>query len=77
MGQFFYLSVALLALLLFFPVSRLIWVLAVRRHERRLQRRLTAGEMARQQRITRSVALLLVILFSWLFNLQLHTRLYG
>jgi len=71
MSAYFYFSVALLALLLFIPASRLIWVLSVRRMQRRLARELSAVEIEGQKSRARLIALVLVILFSWLFNLQL------
>ena len=37
MTPLFYINVAVLALLLFFPASKLIWVLSVRRMERKLE----------------------------------------
>jgi hypothetical protein len=77
MGTLFYLSTALLAAMLFLPVSRLIWVLAVRRRTRKAGRELTQEELGSQKNLARLAALILVLLFSWLFNLQLHARLYG
>lgn len=75
--SFFYLSVVVLALLLFFPVSKLIWVLGIRRTERKLGHKLTSAEILGQKARARFIAVLLVSLFSWLFNLQLYNRLYG
>lgn len=71
MNAFFYASVLLLALLLFFPASRLIWVLSVRRMQRRHRRKLSAAEIQGQKTRARFIALMLVVLFSWFFNLQL------
>lgn len=65
----FIVYVIVLAGLLFFPVSRLIWVLSVRRLERREERRLNADEQAGQRRRARLLALICVIIFSLLFNL--------
>lgn len=66
---FFTLSVVVLAALLFLPVSRLVWVLSVRRLERRTGTVLDETERAGQLVRARLVALILVILFSLLFNL--------
>lgn len=66
---FFTLSVVVLAALLFLPVSRLVWVLSVRRLERRTGTALDETERAGQLVRARLVALVLVILFSLLFNL--------
>ena len=77
MSGYFYFSVALLALLLFFPVRRMIWVLSVRRMQRRQGRELTGAELQGQRGRAGFVAVLLVVLFSWLFNLQVMGGLHG
>jgi len=71
MGVTFHLWVLLLALLLFFPVSNLVWVGSVRRLQRRLKRQLDGEELQGQKRRARVISLLLVVPFSWLFNLDL------
>jgi len=68
---YFYGSVLVLALLLFFPASRLIWVLSVRRLERKLGRRLRDAELEGQLRRARVVTVPLALAFSWLFNVNL------
>ena len=62
---------ALLAALLFLPVSRLIWILSARRLERRLGRNLDDNELAGQKRRAGVIALGLVIIFAALFNYNL------
>lgn len=64
-------SVALLALLLFFPVSKLVWVLSVRRLQRKLQRELSQEEFNGQLARARFISVLIVLLFSLLFNINL------
>ncbi|MCB1763315.1 MAG: hypothetical protein KDI27_09285 [Gammaproteobacteria bacterium] len=73
----YYLSVLVLALMLFFPVSKLIWVLSIRRLERRQGQRLNPEEANGELARARFIAMLLVCVFSWLFTLQLYDRLYG
>lgn len=68
---FFTLSVVILAALLFLPVTRLVWVLSVRRLERKTGTTLDETERAGQLRRARLVTLILVILFSLLFNLAM------
>ena len=68
---YFLLSFLVLALLLFFPVSKLIWVLSVRRLQRRLDRELNEGEIQGQLRRARVIAVLLSLAFSFFFNLNL------
>ena len=77
MGTFFYLSVAMLALMLFFPATNLIWTLSVRRMQRRLDRELSLDELTGQKQRARFISALVVIVFSWLFNQQLAGSLYG
>lgn len=74
---FFYLGVIVLALMLFFPVSKMIWVLSVRRTQRKQGKTLSREEANGQLARARFIAILLVFAFSWLFNLQLFSRLYG
>jgi uncharacterized membrane protein len=62
--------VLLLAALLFIPVSRLIWVLSVRRLERKLGQSLNESERSGQKRRAQLLALIAVLLFSFFFNLQ-------
>ena len=64
-------SVLLLAVLLFYPVSKLIWVLSVRRLERKTERKLSEEEIAGQLRRARVLTVLIVVIFSFLFNAHL------
>jgi dolichol kinase len=68
--QYFIISVIILALLLFFPVSKLVWVMSVRRLQRKLKRELSQEEINGQLTRSRLIALFIVILFSILFNLN-------
>ena len=77
MNLLFFLSVVVLAVMLFFPVSKIIWVLSVRRAERKLGRPLNEGEIRGQRTRAQFIAVLLVGIFSWFFNLQLQNTLYG
>ncbi len=64
-------SVLILALLLFFPVSKLLWVLSVRRLERKTQRKLSEQEIQGQLQRARALAVVVVLIFSFLFNAKL------
>ncbi len=68
---YFSASVLILALALFFPVSRLIWVLSVRRLERRGGRALGEDERRGQLARARFIAVFASLIFSFLFNLNL------
>jgi hypothetical protein len=67
----YWLWVAALALALFLPVSKLIWVLSVRRLERRLGRPLSDQDRAGQLNRARFVAIVVCVAFSALFNYHL------
>ncbi len=60
-----------LAAALWWPVGRIVWVMAVRRLERRLGRSLDPTEVAAQRRRAWLLALPLCLVFSGLFNLRL------
>ena len=70
MMLYFIFSVILLALLLFFPVSKLVWVLGVRRQQRKQKRELSQEEINGQLARARFVTILIVILFSLFFNIN-------
>jgi len=62
--------VVLLAALLFWPMSKLVWVLSVRRLQRKLERALTDEELAGQLNRARIISAFLSLLFAFLYNLQ-------
>ncbi len=61
-------STVLLAALLFVPVSRMIWVMQVRRLERKLGRESTTEERARQRRTARVIGAFIAVTFAFLYN---------
>ena len=71
MSAYFYFSVLLLSALLFLPATKLIWVLSVRRLAKNLGRDLEETEIAGQKSRARFIALLVVLAFSYFFNLAL------
>jgi len=68
---YFYGSVLVLAAMLFFPVSRLVWVLSVRRLQRKSGTTPDEAEHHGQMVRARFIAALLCLVFSYLFNLNL------
>ena len=74
MNAYFMGSVVLLALLLFSPVSRLVWTLSVRRLERKVNRSLSEVEIQGQLNRARVISAVLVLIFSYLFNTQLGSH---
>jgi hypothetical protein len=67
---YFLLYVVVLAVLLFFPISKLIWVFSVRRLQRKLKRELNETEIAGQMTRARFLSIFISLLFSYLFNLN-------
>jgi hypothetical protein len=63
--------VLVLAGLLFIPASKLIWVMSVRRLQRKTGHELNDSEIQGQKNRARIIALVLVAVFSWFFNLNL------
>ena len=68
---YYWLSVAVLAALLFLPASRLVWVLSVRRLERKLGPPLSAPARDGPRRRARFFSLVVCVIFSSLFNYQI------
>ncbi|MBK5937306.1 MAG: hypothetical protein LLP51_07665 [Halorhodospira halophila] len=60
--------VVLLVVLLFYPVSQWIWVLSVRRLQRRLDRELSEEELAGQKRRARVLTAIILPVFSFFLN---------
>ena len=61
-------SSLVMALLLFFPVEKMLWVLRIRIAERRLKRATNQEERDEERRKARSISGIIVISFSFLFN---------
>jgi len=68
---YYLLCVLVLTALLFWPVAKLVWVMSVRRLERRLGQALSDDERAGQANRARFIAILLCVAFSAMFNYQL------
>ena len=68
---FFLAGFIFLSLGLYFPVNKLIWVLSVRRLERKYKKKLTDSERKLQLNRARFISIVLVIIFSYFFNLKL------
>ena len=77
MTAYFYVSVLILAALLFIPASKLIWVMSVRRLQRKTGHELSESEQQGQKNRARIIAFVLVMIFSWFFNLNLQGISYG
>jgi len=68
---YFWLSVLVLAALLVWPAGKLIWVLSVRRLQRRQRRELSTEEVEGQRGRAYFIAVLVCFIFSLLFNYSL------
>ena len=66
----FWFWVLLLAALLFWPVSNLIWTLSVRRKQRKLKKELDDQEILAQKQRARFVAVIVCLVFSLMYNLS-------
>lgn len=71
MSTYFAISVAVLAVLLFFPVSRLIWVFGVRRFEKKQKCQASEEEIVFQRKRARVLAVPIVAIFSYFFCLSI------
>lgn len=68
----FWFWVLVLAALLSWPVSNLIWVISVRRLQRKLKRELEAHEVAAQRQRAWFIAIFVCAIFAFLFVLNLQ-----
>ncbi len=71
MNLYFLFSFLILAVLLFFPTSKLIWVFSVRRLQKKTGTTLTQAEINGQRSRAQAIAVFVVLIFSYLFNLSL------
>jgi Na+-translocating ferredoxin:NAD+ oxidoreductase RnfD subunit len=61
----------LLAVMLFFPVSKLVWTLSIRRQERKQKRKLNDSEVTGQMQRARFITFFLVVVFALMFNVNI------
>ena len=71
MLNFYLLSVIILTLLLYYPVNKLIFVLSVRRLEKKTGKNLSNMEKSGQLKRSRFISIILILLFSCLFNINI------
>lgn len=70
-ATWFGLSVLVLAGMLFLPVSNLVWVVSVRRAQRKMNRQLSGNELTGQKNRARFISFFLCLVFSFLFCLNI------
>jgi len=68
---FYLLSVIFLAILLYYPVNKLIFILSVRRYEKKIGNSLNDKELKGQLIRSRFISIILIVIFSSLFNLNI------
>jgi len=66
----FILWVLLLTVLMFWPVSNLIWTVSVRRKQKKLQTELSEDEIRAQKQRARFISVIICFVFSILYNLS-------
>lgn len=66
----FWFWVFLLVALLFYPVTKLTWVVSVRRMQKKLHRELNEQELAREKQRARFISIIVCFIFSVLFNIS-------
>lgn len=71
MLNYYLLSVIILTLLLYYPVNKLIFVLSVRRLEKKTGNNLSNMEKSGQLKRSRFISIILILLFSCLFNINI------
>ena len=68
--SFYLFSIIILSVLLYYPVNKLIYVLSVRRLEKKTQNKLVAEELKGQLVRSRLITIIIVLIFSSLFNFK-------
>ena len=68
--SFYLFSIIILSIILYYPVNKLIYVLSVRRLEKKTQNKLVAEELKGQLVRSRFITIIIVLIFSSLFNFK-------
>jgi len=68
--SFYLFNIIILSVLLYYPVNKLIYVLSVRRLEKKTQNKLVAEELKGQLVRSRFITIIIVLIFSSLFNFK-------
>ena len=71
LNSYYLISVIILALLLYYPVNKMIFVLSVRRLERRIGKQLNDNQKNGQLKRSRFISIILILCFSCLFNINI------
>lgn len=71
LNSYYVFSVIILTLLLYYPVNKLIFVLSVRRLEKKTGKQLSSDQKSGQLNRSRFISIILIIIFSCLFNINI------
>ena len=71
LNSYYVISVIILALLLYYPVNKMIFVLSVRRLERKIGKQLNDDQKNGQLKRSRFISIILILCFSCLFNINI------
>ena len=71
LNSYYVISVIILALLLYYPVNKMIFVLSVRRLERKIGKHLNDDQKNGQLNRSRFISIILILFFSCLFNINI------
>jgi len=71
LNSYYVFSVIILILLLYYPVNKLIFILSVRRLERKFGKQLNSHQKSGQLKRSRFISIILIIFFSCLFNINI------
>ena len=71
LNSYYLISVIILALLLYYPVNKMIFVLSVRRLERKIGKQLNDDQKNGQLKRSRFISIILILCFSCLFNINI------
>ena len=74
MNSYFLISLFVLAALLFYPVSKLIWVMSVRHLQKKSNSELLRVELENQLKRARVISVPVVLVFSFLFIISIGVR---
>ncbi len=71
LNSYYVISVIILALLLYYPVNKMIFVLSIRRLESKIGKQLNDDQKNGQLKRSRFISIILILFFSCLFNINI------
>ena len=71
LNSYYVISVIILALLLYYPVNKMIFVLSIRKLESKIGKQLNDDQKNGQLKRSRFISIILILFFSCLFNINI------